>query len=261
MAQRPARGGAPDPGAGDADRVGGARADRPSTSAAICPDLTRGALPLPRRQRRRGGGALPERRLPGLRRGAGAEARRLHDAGFWHRDLSGGNVLLRFGAGRPRPPISIWWTSTGPRWAASRASPSGCATSRAWRCSGPSTRSCCWRATGGTPADPGSAAALSRLSPRLPVEERVEEAGCAAAATGSSSSSCRAAPTPTSRTAPAGRRGARQGGLGPPLGPAPPARRPARQAAGAPGRRRRARRARRRRSPPPCRASGGGTAS
>jgi len=32
----------------------------------------------------------------------GRAARRLHDAGFWHRDLSGGNVLLRFGpAGRP----------------------------------------------------------------------------------------------------------------------------------------------------------------
>ena len=32
----------------------------------------------------------------------GKEARRLHDAGFWHRDLSGGNVLLRFGeGGRP----------------------------------------------------------------------------------------------------------------------------------------------------------------
>ncbi len=32
----------------------------------------------------------------------GRTIRRLHDAGFWHRDLSGGNVLLRFGAeGRP----------------------------------------------------------------------------------------------------------------------------------------------------------------
>jgi tRNA A-37 threonylcarbamoyl transferase component Bud32 len=32
----------------------------------------------------------------------GRTARRFHDAGFWHRDLSGGNVLLRFGAaGRP----------------------------------------------------------------------------------------------------------------------------------------------------------------
>ena len=32
----------------------------------------------------------------------GREARRLHDAGFWHRDLTGGNLLLRFGAdGRP----------------------------------------------------------------------------------------------------------------------------------------------------------------
>jgi len=30
----------------------------------------------------------------------GRTARRLHDAGFWHRDLSGGNVLLRFGADR-----------------------------------------------------------------------------------------------------------------------------------------------------------------
>jgi len=29
----------------------------------------------------------------------GRAARRLHDAGFWHRDLSGGNLLLRFGAG------------------------------------------------------------------------------------------------------------------------------------------------------------------
>jgi len=28
----------------------------------------------------------------------GRMARRFHDAGFWHRDLSGGNVLLRFGA-------------------------------------------------------------------------------------------------------------------------------------------------------------------
>jgi tRNA A-37 threonylcarbamoyl transferase component Bud32 len=32
----------------------------------------------------------------------GRTARHLHDAGFWHRDLSGGNLLLRFGAdGRP----------------------------------------------------------------------------------------------------------------------------------------------------------------
>ncbi|HSS77319.1 MAG TPA: lipopolysaccharide kinase InaA family protein [Thermoanaerobaculia bacterium] len=32
----------------------------------------------------------------------GRTARRFHDAGFWHRDLSGGNVLLRFGTdGRP----------------------------------------------------------------------------------------------------------------------------------------------------------------
>jgi len=30
----------------------------------------------------------------------GRTARRLHDAGFWHRDLSGGNILLRFGADR-----------------------------------------------------------------------------------------------------------------------------------------------------------------
>jgi tRNA A-37 threonylcarbamoyl transferase component Bud32 len=30
----------------------------------------------------------------------GRFARRLHDAGFWHRDLSGGNLLLRFGADR-----------------------------------------------------------------------------------------------------------------------------------------------------------------
>jgi tRNA A-37 threonylcarbamoyl transferase component Bud32 len=30
----------------------------------------------------------------------GRWARRLHDAGFWHRDLSGGNLLLRFGADR-----------------------------------------------------------------------------------------------------------------------------------------------------------------
>ena len=32
----------------------------------------------------------------------GASARRLHDAGCWHRDLTGGNLLVRFGAdGRP----------------------------------------------------------------------------------------------------------------------------------------------------------------
>ncbi|HEV8582292.1 MAG TPA: lipopolysaccharide kinase InaA family protein [Thermoanaerobaculia bacterium] len=30
----------------------------------------------------------------------GRTLRRLHDAGFWHRDMSGGNVLLRFGADR-----------------------------------------------------------------------------------------------------------------------------------------------------------------
>lgn len=30
----------------------------------------------------------------------GRTIRRLHDAGFWHRDMSGGNVLLRFGADR-----------------------------------------------------------------------------------------------------------------------------------------------------------------
>ncbi|HEX3555761.1 MAG TPA: lipopolysaccharide kinase InaA family protein [Thermoanaerobaculia bacterium] len=36
--------------------------------------------------------------FPAFVEALGKTARRLHDAGFWHRDLSGGNVLLRFGA-------------------------------------------------------------------------------------------------------------------------------------------------------------------
>ncbi|MFL6236903.1 MAG: lipopolysaccharide kinase InaA family protein [Thermoanaerobaculia bacterium] len=38
--------------------------------------------------------------LPAFVEVLGRTARRLHDAGFWHRDLSGGNLLLRFGPDR-----------------------------------------------------------------------------------------------------------------------------------------------------------------
>ena len=38
--------------------------------------------------------------FPAFVEALGRTARRLHDAGFWHRDLSGGNVLLRFGPDR-----------------------------------------------------------------------------------------------------------------------------------------------------------------
>jgi tRNA A-37 threonylcarbamoyl transferase component Bud32 len=45
---------------------------------------------------------FPEVDFPAFIAALGTTARRLHDAGFWHRDLSGGNLLLRFGAdGRP----------------------------------------------------------------------------------------------------------------------------------------------------------------
>ncbi len=45
---------------------------------------------------------FPEADFPAFVEVLGRFARRLHDAGFWHRDLSGGNLLLRFGAdGRP----------------------------------------------------------------------------------------------------------------------------------------------------------------
>jgi tRNA A-37 threonylcarbamoyl transferase component Bud32 len=43
---------------------------------------------------------FPEVDFPAFVEALGKTARRLHDAGFWHRDLSGGNVLLRFGADR-----------------------------------------------------------------------------------------------------------------------------------------------------------------
>ncbi|HEX4961580.1 MAG TPA: lipopolysaccharide kinase InaA family protein [Thermoanaerobaculia bacterium] len=43
---------------------------------------------------------FPEVDFPAFIAALGKTARRLHDAGFWHRDLSGGNVLLRFGADR-----------------------------------------------------------------------------------------------------------------------------------------------------------------
>ena len=45
---------------------------------------------------------FPEVDFPAFVEELGRTIRRLHDAGFWHRDLSGGNILLRFGAaGRP----------------------------------------------------------------------------------------------------------------------------------------------------------------
>jgi tRNA A-37 threonylcarbamoyl transferase component Bud32 len=43
---------------------------------------------------------FPEADFPAFVAALGRAARRLHDAGVWHRDLSGGNVLLRFGADR-----------------------------------------------------------------------------------------------------------------------------------------------------------------
>lgn len=45
---------------------------------------------------------FPEVDFPAFVEALGRMVRRFHDAGFWHRDLSGGNVLLRFGAdGKP----------------------------------------------------------------------------------------------------------------------------------------------------------------
>jgi tRNA A-37 threonylcarbamoyl transferase component Bud32 len=43
---------------------------------------------------------FPDVDFPAFVEALGKEIRRLHDAGFWHRDLSGGNLLLRFGADR-----------------------------------------------------------------------------------------------------------------------------------------------------------------
>ncbi len=43
---------------------------------------------------------FPEVDFPAFVEDLGREIRKLHDAGFWHRDLSGGNLLLRFGADR-----------------------------------------------------------------------------------------------------------------------------------------------------------------
>jgi tRNA A-37 threonylcarbamoyl transferase component Bud32 len=43
---------------------------------------------------------FPDVDFPAFAAALGRTARRLHDAGFWHRDLSGGNLLLRFGADR-----------------------------------------------------------------------------------------------------------------------------------------------------------------
>jgi hypothetical protein len=43
---------------------------------------------------------FPQVDFPAFVEALGRTARRLHDAGFWHRDLSGGNLLLRFGADR-----------------------------------------------------------------------------------------------------------------------------------------------------------------
>jgi tRNA A-37 threonylcarbamoyl transferase component Bud32 len=43
---------------------------------------------------------FPEVDFPACVEALGRTVRRLHDAGFWHRDLSGGNLLLRFGPDR-----------------------------------------------------------------------------------------------------------------------------------------------------------------
>jgi len=43
---------------------------------------------------------FPQADFPAVVAELGRTIRRLHDAGFWHRDLSGGNLLLRFGADR-----------------------------------------------------------------------------------------------------------------------------------------------------------------
>lgn len=48
--------------------------------------------------------AYPEIDFPAFLRALGGMIRRLHEAGFWHRDLSGGNVLLRYPGG-PGPGI------------------------------------------------------------------------------------------------------------------------------------------------------------
>jgi tRNA A-37 threonylcarbamoyl transferase component Bud32 len=42
---------------------------------------------------------FPEVDFPAFVAALGRAARRLHDAGCWHRDLTGGNILVRFGAG------------------------------------------------------------------------------------------------------------------------------------------------------------------
>lgn len=53
------------------------------------------------------GETFPEIDFPAFVAGVGRFARRLHDAGFWHRDLSGGNLLLRFGADRAPESIQL----------------------------------------------------------------------------------------------------------------------------------------------------------
>jgi tRNA A-37 threonylcarbamoyl transferase component Bud32 len=50
----------------------------------------------------REGEEFPQVDFPAFVKALGRTIRRLHEAGFWHRDLSGGNILLRFGSdGKP----------------------------------------------------------------------------------------------------------------------------------------------------------------
>ena len=81
------------------------------------------------------------------------------------------------------------------------------------RSSGPSTRSCFLAGYWGGRAEGSGARPLSRLSPRLPPEERDRRSGCAAARPGEAACSCRGRPRPhPRRRRPAPRRATRWSG-------------------------------------------------
>ncbi len=178
---------------------------------------------------------FPEVDFPAFVEELARTIRRLHDAGIWHRDLSGGNVLLRFGA--DRRPAAVYLVDLN------RAR-LGRPAERLPKAPRPF-------APGVLPARaPGAAAGrllglqasvippqpLRRLPPRVPLQERREEAPAWLAGPGEAAPPAARHPRPHPR----GSRGSRSPGqdrLGPPLGPAAPARRPTRQDPGAPGRR------------------------
>ncbi len=217
----------------------------------------RGALPLPRGQRGRRGGEVPRGRLPGLRGGAGPDGPA----------ASRRRLLAPRPVGRQRPaPVRRGRPAHGALPGRPQPHPLGRRLTPSERLRDLS-RLALFRPEhqelllasywGGVPRVPEP---LSLLSPGIPVQERLEEVPARLARPGEE------APGPARGARPhprgAGRcRRSRQDRLGSPLGPAPPARGPARQAAGAhwptpepmprrppfwPGR---------------CRVSGGGTGS